>query len=99
MAVAEPAPASDEVVVAIEAFSINRGETFVLERSRPGWRPDKEIAGPVVCADADGGGPVPGHRVVRHLVRAGVGELAAVPHELARRPARRQTVAAGRSRG
>lgn len=69
--VAEPASASDEVVVAIEAFSINRGETFLLARSRPGWRPGKEIAGPVVCADADGGGPAPGDRVVGHPVRAG----------------------------
>jgi NADPH:quinone reductase-like Zn-dependent oxidoreductase len=36
--VAEPVPAFDEVVVAVEAFSVNRGETFLLERPTPGWR-------------------------------------------------------------
>lgn len=29
--VAEPAPAIDEAVVAVEAYSVNRGETFLLE--------------------------------------------------------------------
>ena len=76
--VAEPTPASDEVVVDVEAFSINRGETFVLERPRPGWRPGKDIAGRVVCAAADGSGPAVGDRVVGHPARAGWAELAAV---------------------
>lgn len=37
--VAEPDPAGDEVVIGVEAFSINRGETFLLEAPKPGWRP------------------------------------------------------------
>ena len=76
--VAEPTPAPDEIVIAVEAFSINRGETFLLERPRPGWRPGKDIAGRVVCAAADGSGPAVG-RPCRRAPRGGrVGELVAV---------------------
>ena len=35
----EPEAASDELIVAVEAFSPNRGETFLLEDPPPGWRP------------------------------------------------------------
>src|SRR4051812_49937288 len=37
----EPRPAPDETVVAVEAVSLNRGEVFLLERPRCGWRPRK----------------------------------------------------------
>ena len=50
--VAEPDPAANEVVVAVEAFSINRGETFLLENPQRGWRPGKDIVGRVVRAHA-----------------------------------------------
>ena len=53
--VAEPEPTAAEAVIAVEAFSINRGETFLLEAPRPRWRPGKDIAGRVVRAAADGG--------------------------------------------
>jgi hypothetical protein len=43
----EPARRPDEALVAVEAFSINRGETFLLERPRPGLRPGKDVAGRV----------------------------------------------------
>ena len=52
--VAEPEPAADEAVIAVEAFAINRGETFLLEAPRQGWRPGKDIAGRVVQAAAEG---------------------------------------------
>jgi NADPH:quinone reductase-like Zn-dependent oxidoreductase len=38
--VPEPQPAPGEVVVTVEAYSVNRGETFLLEAPPPGWRPE-----------------------------------------------------------
>lgn len=32
----EPRPGPGEALVKVEAFSVNRGETFQLERPRPG---------------------------------------------------------------
>ena len=66
----EPEPAADEALVAVEAFSVNRGETFQLDgslaRTWPGWRPGKDVAGRVLRAAADGSGPAVGARVVGH---------------------------------
>src|SRR5262249_54854949 len=75
----EPAPRPGEALVAVEAFSINRGETFLLERPRPGLRPGKDVAGRVVQAAADGSGPPVGERVVGHPPLGGWAQLAAVP--------------------
>jgi NADPH2:quinone reductase len=66
--VAEPEPADDEVVVEVEAFSINRGETFLLEAPRAGWRPGKDITGPAA-----------GTRVVGHPPARGWAQRVAVP--------------------
>jgi NADPH:quinone reductase len=60
-----PTPRPDEAVIAVNAFSVNRGETFLLERERAGWRPGKDISGTVVAASADGSGPIVGARVER----------------------------------
>jgi NADPH:quinone reductase-like Zn-dependent oxidoreductase len=73
-----PRPAADEVVIAVEAYSVNRGETFLLESPAPGWRPGKDVAGTVVRAAADGG-PEVGRRVVAHPEQAGWAEQVAVP--------------------
>ena len=64
--VAEPTPADHEVVVAVEAYSVNRGETFLLESPPTGWRPGKDIAGAVVQGAASGVGPARDQRVVGH---------------------------------
>ena len=80
----EPVPEYGELLVKVEAFSVNRGETFLLEPGPPypvpaGWRPGKDIAGLVVQAAADGTGPGIGQRVVAHPAAAGWAEYAAVP--------------------
>ncbi|MEW2584891.1 zinc-binding dehydrogenase [Streptomyces virginiae] len=79
-----PVPAPDEVLVKVEAFAPNRGETFLLEDPRPGWLPGKDVAGLLVQAAADGSGPGIGARVVGHPAQGGWAEYAAVPtHSLA----------------
>jgi NADPH:quinone reductase-like Zn-dependent oxidoreductase/ketosteroid isomerase-like protein len=75
----QPRPQPHEALVRVEAFSVNRGETFQLEADRPGWRPGKDVAGLVVQAAADGSGPQAGRRVVGHPPSAGWAEYAAVP--------------------
>ena len=73
-----PTPRRDEAVIAVHAFSVNRGETFLLEREPAGWRPGKDISGSVVAACADGSGPAVGARVVAHVDAGGWAELVAV---------------------
>ncbi|MBS2539131.1 zinc-binding dehydrogenase [Catenulispora sp. NF23] len=77
--VAEPRPRPNEALVKVEAYSVNRGETFQLETPRPDWRPGKDIAGLVVQAAADGTGPAVGTRVVGHPPQGGWAEYVAVP--------------------
>ncbi|WP_327070876.1 zinc-binding dehydrogenase [Kitasatospora sp. NBC_01302] len=83
----QPVPGPGEALVKVEAFAPNRGETFLLERPRPGVLPGKDIAGLVVQAAADGTGPGIGTRVVGHPAQGGWAEYAAVPtHSLAALP-------------
>ena len=51
----------------VEAFSINRGETFLLERPRRDWRPGRDVSGRVVRALLTGAGqrPASGSWVIR----------------------------------
>jgi len=74
----EPAAAANEAIVEVGAYSVNRGETFVLEAPPDGWRPGKDVAGTVVVAAGDGSGPVAGTRVVAHADRAGWAERVAI---------------------
>ncbi|HZU57006.1 MAG TPA: zinc-binding dehydrogenase [Actinocrinis sp.] len=78
-AVDQPRPRPNEALVKVEAYSINRGETFQLEAPRTGWRPGKDVAGLVVQAAADGSGPAAGARVVGHPPQGGWAEYVAVP--------------------
>lgn len=77
--VTEVEPGPDEMVIEVEAYSVNRGETFQLESQREGWRPGKDVAGVVVRAAADGTGPALGSRVVAHLPHSGWAERAVAP--------------------
>jgi NADPH:quinone reductase-like Zn-dependent oxidoreductase/ketosteroid isomerase-like protein len=85
--VRDPEPEPHQVVIAVEAFSLNRGELYLLEAAGGGGRPGKDIAGTVIAAAADGTGPAAGTRVVAHVpgggwaerVCADVRALAALP--------------------
>ena len=83
----DPSPAPHEALIAVHAFSLNRGE-LTLMRIRPeGWRPGQDVSGIVLQAAADGSGPKPGTRVVGVMDWHGWAERAAVStHRLAALP-------------
>src|SRR5665213_412026 len=86
--VAEPRPAANEALVAVHAFSLNRGEMRLFEVRPRGWRPGQDIAGVVVRQAADGSGPPAGTRVLCLTDWEGWAERAAVPshHRMAALP-------------
>jgi NADPH:quinone reductase len=75
----EPEPGPDELLVDVRAFSLNRGETVLVEQRPDGWRPGQDVAGVVVRAAADGSGPPEGARVVAVVDWEGWAERVAVP--------------------
>ena len=76
----EPRPSSDELLVRIEAVSLNRGEIRTVAHAREGTVPGWDVAGTVVRGAADGKGPAEGTRVAAILRSGGWAEMAAVPH-------------------
>lgn len=74
-----PEPAENEAVVAVEAFSINRGEFLILHQPPEGWRPGLDVAGRVLRAAADGSGPIEGTRVVGQAAAGSWATEVAVP--------------------
>lgn len=82
--VAEPAPQANEALVAVHAFSLNRGELRLFQARPEGWRPGQDIAGVMLRAAADGSGPPAGTRIVGLCDWHGWAERAAVPsHRMA----------------
>ena len=80
----EPEPLPNEALVAVHAFSLNRGELRLFQARPAGWRPGQDIAGVVLRAAADGSGPPAGTRVVGLCDWHGWAERAAVPsHRMA----------------
>jgi len=73
-----PVARDDQALVAVEAYSINRGETFLLAKPRPGWRPGQDVAGRAREPAADGSGPPAGARVVGHAWDGGWAPLVPV---------------------
>src|SRR2546425_8108534 len=76
--VEEPVPGPTEVLVEVKAASINRGELNLLP-NRPGWRPGQDVAGVVVKAASEGGGPPMGGRVVAAVDQGGWAERVSAP--------------------
>ena len=82
--VPEPELRPNEALVAVHAFSLNRGELRLIEMRPEGWRPGQDIAGVVLRQAADGTGPEAGVRVVALADQAGWAERVAVPsHRIA----------------
>ncbi len=85
--IAESEPKANEALVAVHAFSLNRGETRLFQVRPEGWRPGQDIAGVVMRQAADGSGPAAGTRVVCLTDWEGWAERAAVPsHRMAALP-------------
>jgi NADPH2:quinone reductase len=80
----EPTPNRDQALVAVRAFSLNRGELSSFARNKEGWVPGQDVAGVVLRPAANGAGPPAGARVVALVDEFGWAERAAVPsHRMA----------------
>ena len=77
--VPEPTPAPNEALVAVQAFSLNRGELRSFVNNEVGWIPGQDISGIVQRAAANGPGPPNGTRVVALTDEFGWAEQVAVP--------------------
>ncbi|HEX3863633.1 MAG TPA: zinc-binding dehydrogenase [Stellaceae bacterium] len=79
--IAEPALQPNEALVAVHAFSLNRGELRLFQVRPEGWRPGQDIAGVVLKAATDGSSPAAGTRVVALCDWEGWCERAVVPSD------------------
>jgi len=82
--VPEPTPGPHDALVAVQAFSLNRGELRSFRNNEEGWIPGQDVSGTVLRQAADGSGPPAGARVVALMDEFGWAERVAVPgHRMA----------------
>ncbi len=77
--VPEPKPAPNEVLLGVQAFSLNRGELRSFVNNEEGWIPGQDISGVVLRGATNGLGPSVGTRVVALTDEFGWAERVAVP--------------------
>ena len=77
--VMEPDPKPRAALVQGPAFSSSRGETYLSQRPRSGWRPGTDIAGTLTEQAANSNGSRLGQRVVGHPHQEGWAERVAIP--------------------
>jgi NADPH:quinone reductase-like Zn-dependent oxidoreductase len=77
--VPEPVPGRHDALVAVQAFSLNRGELRSFRNNEEGWIPGQDISGIVLRQAADGSGPPTGAHIVALMDEFGWAERAAVP--------------------
>jgi NADPH:quinone reductase-like Zn-dependent oxidoreductase len=83
----EPMPARNDALVAVHAFSLNRGELRSFRNNEAGWVPGQDISGIILRPAADGSGPPAGTRVVALTDEFGWAQRVAVPsHRIAPLP-------------
>jgi NADPH:quinone reductase-like Zn-dependent oxidoreductase len=76
--VPEPIPGPNQVLVAVRAFSLNRGELRSFVNNEAGWIPGQDVSGVVLKPAANGLGPVEETRVVALTDEFGWAEQVAV---------------------
>ena len=85
--VPEPEPQHNEAVVAVHAFSLNRGELRSIRNNGEGWIPGQDVAGVVLRQAENGSGPPTGTRVIALTDEFAWAQQVAVPsHRMAALP-------------
>jgi NADPH:quinone reductase-like Zn-dependent oxidoreductase len=80
----EPQPQRNEALVAVHAFSLNRGELRSVRNNGEGWVPGQDVGGVVLKQAEDGSGPPAGARVVALTDEFAWAQRVAVPgHRMA----------------
>ena len=80
----EPQPQRNEALVAVHAFSLNRGELRSVRNNGEGWVPGQDVGGVVLKQAEDGNGPPAGARVVALTDEFAWAQRVAVPgHRMA----------------
>ena len=74
----EPQPRRNEALVAVHAFSLNRGELRSVRNNGEGWVPGQDVGGVVLKQAEDGSGPPAGARVVALTDEFGLAQRVAV---------------------
>jgi NADPH:quinone reductase-like Zn-dependent oxidoreductase len=80
----EPQPQRNEALIAVHAFSLNRGELRSVRNNGIGWVPGQDVGGVVLKQAEDGSGPPAGARVVALTDEFGWAQRVAAPaHRMA----------------